>query len=496
LAGYIEQAWPADAAADVARHTLGLLALNEKNYPAAVEALERITPGYADATRALYQLAGAALQAQKEDAKPPPGRPSYQERAIAALRRVPELAEPADPATVHDYFAGKLTLADLYYRGKQYDKVQELAEALLKKLDGLDERAKAEHRGSVLALALYAPLGRAEAECQAGRFGQARTVLEPLVRQLADPAGAARLAEVRDKNPALVRALLGLALRASVQDNKVEQGRQILELIQKHFPDNALDSLVLLVKQLREQLDQLRKQGEPAKARLDQTIASFSTFLEVLAKQQEQNPRPEVLLFLAQSYSSLDEHGKAALWAKRISPPQPPAGKKDPDPRPLEIYRIARVLSARELRLSKDFERAAGVLRELEATPWGARSFEVKKERIFLLEDRGKYAGKDGAILAWNALMTGMRDRLQDNRVKEHYFECYYHLTHAIYKNALLSNDPKRRAKDLRLAAKFILKLESQPDSGGEQVRKRFEELLRQEAPLREQYEALKKGGR
>jgi hypothetical protein len=494
LAGYIERTWPADPAADIARHTLALVALRDRNYPAAIEALERITAGYADATRALYQLAGAALQAQKEDAKPPPGQPSYTDRAIAALRRMPELTDAAEPATVHDYFAGKLTLADLYYQAKQYDKVQELADALLKKLDGLDERTKTEHRSSVLALSLYAQLGRAEAECQAGKFAAARTVLEPVVRQLEDPAGAARLAEVKEKNPKLVRAVLGMALRASVQDSKIEQGRKVLELIQKQFPDNALDSLILLVEQLHKQIEQLRKQGEPAKVRLEQTVSSFSTFLEMLAKQQELNPRPEVLLFLARSYSSLDEHTKAAIWAERIREPLKAPGAKEPDRRLLELYRIGRLLFARELRLSKDFDRAGGVLKELEGTPWGARSFDVKKERIFLLEDRGKYKGKDGAILAWNSLMTGMRDRLQDARVKEHYFESYYHLTHAIYKNALRSNDPKRRAEEIRLAANFILKLEAQPERGGSQVQKRFEELLQQEAPLREEYEALKKG--
>ena len=57
-----------------------------------------------------------------------------------------------------------------------------------------------------------------------------------------------------------------------------------LELVQKIFPDSWQESLVLLVQQLREQIQQLRDQGEPAKDRLERTIASFSSFLEELAK--------------------------------------------------------------------------------------------------------------------------------------------------------------------------------------------------------------------
>src|SRR5262249_43908432 len=128
LARYIEQTWPTSQAADIARHMLGAIFLIDKDYGQAVEVLDRISSSYAESTRALYQLAGAAFEAQKNDQKPPPGKPAYEERALAALVRIPELTPSADSATSRDYFAAKLSLADVYYRTQQHEKLEALAQ--------------------------------------------------------------------------------------------------------------------------------------------------------------------------------------------------------------------------------------------------------------------------------------------------------------------------------------------------------------------------------
>src|SRR5262249_12083692 len=107
LALYVEQTWPTSQAADIARHVLGVLLMADTRYAEAVEVLERVGSGSPNATRSLYKLAAAALQAQKNEAAPPPGKPSYEDRAVAALARIPELSPSADRATVQDYFAAK-----------------------------------------------------------------------------------------------------------------------------------------------------------------------------------------------------------------------------------------------------------------------------------------------------------------------------------------------------------------------------------------------------
>jgi hypothetical protein len=493
LAQYIEQTWPNDPAADTARHTLGMLLLAEKKCPEAVETLDRISSKYSDLTLALNQLANAALQAENEGTKPPPDRPSYLDRAIAALVRIPPLSPQAEPSAMQIYFAAKLMLADIYFRTKQHEKVEALAETILKRLECLDEKTKAGHRANILAVKLYAELGRAEADYTAGRYTQVREILDPLIKQMKDPAQGPELAEVKEKNPNLMRALLGLALRANMQGDRISRGLEVLRLLQEAFPQNSAESVIPVVQQLNHRLQRERQQGEPAKQESEKTMATLSIFLEEWSRLQEKSPAPDVVLFLAGIYSSLDDHQKAAEWANRIDEPRPAPGMQVADPKEVQLYHVARLLYVRELRLAKEFEKAASALKTIQSAPWGQANLEARKERILLLEDQEKFAGKEGAILAWNTLMQQLRPHLSDNKIKEQYFECYYHLTYCIFKNALKTNDPTKLAKDIRIAANFIVKLEAQSDGGGEIAKKRFAELMNKEPLLKEQYDQLKK---
>jgi len=496
LAIYIEQSWPSDPAADVARHMTGLVLLGEKDYPAAVEVLERISPTYPEATRSYFQLAAAALQAQKDEAKPPPGKASYQDRAVAALLKIPELSTGADSSTIHDYVLAKMMLANNYYRLKQFEKMDQLADALLKQLDALDEKTKEEHRTSVVALTLYAKLGRAEADYAAGHYAKVRELLDPLAKQVQDPAQARQWSELKEAYPQIVRQLLGLALRSNVQDSKIERAKELLDLLQRTFPQNSLEIMVGFVQQLKAQIEQLRQQGEPAKPQLDKTVANFANFLDELTKQQEKSPKPEIFLFLAQSYSSLDKHSRAAELADKISEPKSAGGNAQPDSKQLAVYHAARILRAREMRLDKQYTNAETALQEIMSKPWGKASLEVKKEGILLLEDQEKYTGKAGAIFAWNALMGQMKRRLEDNKIKEQYFDCYYHMVYCMYKNALKMKEPKSD-DSIAKAATYIVSLETrlknQPDPAAESCKNRFEELIQAEPALKKKYDALKK---
>ena len=89
--------------------------------------------------------------------------------------------------------------------------------------------------------------------------------------------------------------------------------------------------------------------------------------------------------------------------------------------------------------------------------------------------------------------MQSLRPKLQDNRIKEEYFDCYYHLTYCIFKNALKKSDQKLRQRDIHVAASFIARLEEQQDGATDVCKKRFEELLEKEPLLKQEYEALKR---
>src|SRR5262249_44293291 len=142
--------------------------------------------------------------------------------------------------------------------------------------------------------------------------------------------------------------------------------------------------------------------------------------------------------------------------------------------------------------------KAEVALKEILASDWGKHHLEAKKESILLLEDQEKYqlSRNQGAIPEWNQLMLSLRPKLQDNRIKEQYFDCYYHLTYCIFKNALKKVDKKLRQKDIHVAATFIARLEEQADTGIEECKKRLEELLAKEPVLKKEYEALKKNSR
>jgi hypothetical protein len=53
--------------------------------------------------------------------------------------------------------------------------------------------------------------------------------------------------------------------------------------------------------------------------------------------------------------------------------------------------------------------------------------------------------------------------------------------------------DKKAKQKDIHVAATFMARLLEQPDNGSEVCKKRFEELLKKEPLLKEEYEAIKK---
>ena len=82
---------------------------------------------------------------------------------------------------------------------------------------------------------------------------------------------------------------------------------------------------------------------------------------------------------------------------------------------------------------------------------------------------------------------------LQNPKIKEQYYDCYYHRAYCIYKYALKLPDAKKRTQNIRIAATYIVKLEALPDETAHATKKRFQELLGQEPALKEQYDELKK---
>jgi hypothetical protein len=154
----------------------------------------------------------------------------------------------------------------------------------------------------------------------------------------------------------------------------------------------------------------------------------------------------------------------------------------------------------RELRLGKKFDKASEVLKELENESKDKDgkpkpSIMVVKEKNFLLQDQEKYRE---AALGWDGIMKQLKQKVnQDPLAKDLYWEAYFELVVCVYKDALKKPDEKKKVEAIQKAAGFITKLESsQPDMGGEASKKRFHDLLAAEAPLKAQYDELKKNNK
>jgi hypothetical protein len=480
LARYVLRTWPDEPAADVARHELGALALATKKYEDAIALLSGLPREYPGYTLAQYQLAGAALGAHESGIPPPRGRPPYLERALASLERIPDLATDADPATAQAFFYAKLQLAKLLFTRRNYEPMARLAESLLTRFNqvSLDERTKGELRPAVEALPLYALYGRAAVAYQSRRYGEVRDLLAPLLAQWT--AGGVP----KTKDPQLLANLLGLGLRASVLESDPKQAQRLLALGSQDSLGEQKGDVVLLdvVSDLRGQIEELREKGTDAQVELDKATAAFGTFLDELAARPPEKQSPELTRMVAIGYASLDQHRRAAELLERFAAPS--GTDKE------ALYRGARVLYARELRLARDLVKAGQVLKEILAAGWGQRSIDARKEQIFLLEDEGKFAP---AIRAWTELMTSVRGQIDQNaRLRDQYFDCYYYLVHCRCQHAMKLTDEKKKTT-LRRAAGLIVKLETTvPDMGSDNLKKRYQNLLK-DPGLKEQYDELKK---
>jgi hypothetical protein len=492
LAKYVAERWPGDAAGDMAHFQMGLLAVRDKKFPEAVEELSQVKPTFGAIVHAKYHLAASAFQvsrdkgAEKDKAtgtakeKLAKEEQSYKDRAVRALETLPNLPAGSDPATTQLYLQAKIQLGQHLFTVKKYDEMEKLADPLLRRLVELrfpSQETRELARTSLTLLMLYAAYGRAEAELSAGKPAQARAILDKCIGELRADA----LPELK-KDPKLRGGILGLALRAALQEGKLGRAKEILQVIQAtaENPQEAGLSTILraLSKIMKEQLDEIRKKNDSEQ--LEKLRTGFVTFLDEMAKGQKDNS-PEFMGALAQSYANLDQHAKAIELLQKVEEPK----GKDADQRLVQNYHACRILLMREYRQNKQFDEAEKLIKE-GLGGWGKNNLDVQMERVHLFDARGKHGA---AATEWNKLNNQLVKRVKEPDIKPRYFECYFYLVRSLAWHGKKENQPKY----VKQAANMIVNLErSWPDFGGEASKIRFQELLSQEKELKEQVDALK----
>ncbi|HEV3262593.1 MAG TPA: hypothetical protein VG013_37480, partial [Gemmataceae bacterium] len=325
FAEFAKKSWPTDSPGDVAHHELGVLAIREENYPAAVEELSAVRPGYSVAAKAQSQLAMAAFAAASKKANLPAGQKPWEEQAVNAAEGLPELPRGADAGTTFYYMRAKILLGDHYLQGKKYDQTVAVADPLLGRFDEFsfpNQEIRDQTRSALMTLSLWSKYGKALAEYEAGHQPEVSKIIDPLV---VDAQGAKL--PVLKTDSKLRWAVLGLGLRSDIQQGKMDDAQKVLDLLQSMAAANELEggataTLVQLAQLLKGQVEEVRKK---APDQLPKTIDAFSKFLDKLTEQQQKGGKalaPDVLILLAQSYSSLDNHKTALEMLKGVSEPK------------------------------------------------------------------------------------------------------------------------------------------------------------------------------
>jgi hypothetical protein len=514
LAQYMESRWPKSLAGELARHSAGLQMLRDGNYAEAIKKLGLITPSYSNYTLVRFQLADAALKAEAEKADPIPGdRPDdYRKRAILALESMPQSALGPDPFINHIFISGKANLGRQLFKDKRYQQVDDLVNSLLPQVaklrfnndDEQDKKIRDDLLFQLMANKLSARWGLAFQARQANDWAKAAALLDPLVDQMANPGDTQEKTNLQ-KSPQLAAGMLRIALEANIRLGKTDRADLILDLLDKFAGEaEAKDATAMLrglAVLIRNQVEEIRKKGD--KDELTKAIKGFSALLDKRIKKQK-TLTPEFIRYLADCYSNMGEHAKAADELGKVPVPK---GALDPkvladnkaDLPDVKIYRAVQLTLIRELRMSgtaDNLKKARKVMDSILGTPakplWGRREGGAMKEQGFLLEAEQKYSE---GFNHWAPMVKSLAKTTgRGVREKEFYLEAYFHMVFCYVKLGMAKPGKVDRDKALRQAALRIVELErSWDDFGSDTSKKRFTDLLAAEPALKEQYTDARK---
>jgi hypothetical protein len=487
--------WPRERAGDVARHEIASRLLRDEKTPEAIEELAAITPAYPSYISTQLVLARAALHLanQEKDKGDPKG---YRRRALTALSALPEPQASADPQINSDYIQAKMLLALEWYKDKKYKEVDGVLGKLKPQVESWkldydvekEKEKRSKYEDGRVQLLLYSTVMQANADFKAAKYKEVTRRLDPLVERF----NADQLPQLKESE--VGSGLIGLALRANVQLNNLERARvavKALQLLQtekgaEKNADNTTAILAQLVGLISQQIDELRKKDD--KESLLKAQVGFTAILNEVAGGKKK-PTAKLAYYLARCYAGMDEHKKAVDLLKPFAE-EPPGAEAS-------LHQAIQLLLVQEYRQAKETAEARKLLDEILKGKdgkggWGTKKIDVQKSLVVQFEDEEKYTA---AILLCDKYVKQLVRHLDDNKLKDYYFDFYYHLVYSLLKHAQGMSDASKKTAEIRKAAQRIVALEkAQGGFGGDESKKRFEELLEKEADLRQQYNALKGG--
>ena len=397
----------------------------------------------------------------------------------------------------------------------------------LNKYATLSEKNRADLTQQAQATRFYGISGQIYEAVKAGDHAGAAKLYQPI---LADLKKSGVPGEEAVKVRAALSNVLQLALQNSVQEGTLDRAQDILKLLEQVSAGGGSSGpLVQVIRDVQIQINDLKKQNPE---RLKDTVDKFGSFLDDVAKQP--NLSNDVRIFLAQGFASLDKPARAVELLAAIpepadpglAPVEPKDGASDDDKKkyedakskydsasaPWRTYHFVQLTRVRALRQmgrdandpkSPHFDAAAKLVAQMVGTPqkkgWAFNNLEVRRETIFILEDRGLYAD---AMKQWLANQQPFVKQMvyppqnpQQARIREVVYEYRYYITRCVLlskqHSAALAKDAKRKNEEYHKLAKSLVGLEKDrqsADFGGNEVKKLYKELLDSDDLLRKAY--------
>ncbi|HLW64109.1 MAG TPA: tetratricopeptide repeat protein [Gemmataceae bacterium] len=547
MAEFMEATWPDDSATDFARHSLGSLMEKQERHLDALEAFSRVTSSYLALASLRHQEGIACYNLMRTENDPrvtPAVKAKWFLRVTADLEKMPDLAQGADPNTALTYCLAKIQLGHLYLqRGTQllkestdaaraeYAKGVKVATdmtAALPKYTTLVEEKKTEVEYAIKALKLYALYGEVFIAVKANDHKAAAELYMPVIDDI--KKNGIPEEDVADRYRRALADFCQIAIRSSIQAGDIPRAQDILKLLGKiKTGGNSSTPLLLVLRDVQSQVTELRKTDPKT---LKELTDKFGAFLDELAKQTDL-PN-DVKISLAQGFHDVEKFARALEILRAIPKPPPvpkPANPTNPTQEEKDAiekaelairnYHYVQLLTVRALRgegrqlMPSDLKDKAKIkvayakldeakklvdeiVGDQKVKGWAYQSMEVRREYIFILEDKKLYRD---AMSAWQQMQAPFAKELpekakneKEERIRTAYFEIKFYQIRLVYKSKLGITKDDVRAQEIRKVADQIVKIERDPltlDMGGDYVKKLFQELIDTEEPLRTAYKAV-----
>lgn len=535
LGGFMEDKFPAENATDAVRYVLAFLYRVDLNREEALKTLMRVTPSFAGVAQARYEQGGVLYSLLRPQGVSDPkvlqdivganikARQAEWNATVAGLEGLAAPSATAENEELDSWVNAKVVLGQLLQlEGRQFDKIVALGTEMIpvvEKNTAASDSTKANQLYRARTTRLQGIYAQAYAQLAQANYAKTAEILDPVLKEITAELEKPQPAEPPlsfDAYRAAQRQVIVSAMRAAVQDGKIDRANELLSSLQKSdkSSDGSMTVLKSMVASVRTQIDLLKRDKKVDEAKKLST--SFTSFLENIAKQP--SPSSAMLSFLAQGYAGIDEHAEAAkLYEKILAAPPRTA----PDPKikgdeeevkkekeltdsNRKFVQTTEYLLAREYRLGKKFAEAEKLLKKIigdaKAKGWGFSSIEARKESFFLLEDQKKWRD---AVNAWSQYANAFGQNLppagpggtdKDARKRSIYFDLYYETQRCSARAYAASlNDPKNREKAVdglaKVAQKFV-DLEKNPDLQPD-LKERVKDLMDEIPDMGKKYREL-----